>query len=52
MQRHYGPVCADSTFMCCMCFEKIALSDAYEDDQGASWDCCKPCGEHNKRSRS
>lgn len=49
MTRHFGPVCPDNTFMCCLCFEKVSTADAYEDDEGR-WDMCKPCGKQNNRA--
>ena len=36
---HYGPVCPDGTFMCCLCFEKFPVSEAYQ-----GWDICQKCG--------
>ena len=41
--RHWDAVCPDNTFMCCLCFDKIAVEDAYVDDEGGKWDACEPC---------
>lgn len=42
-QRHYGPVCADDHFMCCLCFERFPVAEAFVDDDGPC-DVCRDCG--------
>lgn len=44
-QRHLGPECPDGTFMCAACFEKFAVTDAWQDGEGQRWDLCRECGE-------
>lgn len=45
MERHYGPVCANQTVMCALCFVKVPIEELYVDSHEGVWDCCKPCGE-------
>jgi hypothetical protein len=47
MTRHYGVVCPDQTFMCCVCFDKIPVDDAYVEPDGTRIDMCQACGYHN-----
>ena len=42
-QSHDGPVCPDNSFMCCLCFDKVKVEDAYNDGE-TKWDMCIPCG--------
>lgn len=49
MTRHIGPVCPDNTFMCCCCFEKVAVDDAYTMSNGTIVDMCQPCGEKDTK---
>ena len=44
MTRHHGVACPDQTFMCCVCFGKVPVKDAYTTASGERIDACQECG--------
>lgn len=51
MTRHHGVVCPDQTFMCCICFSKVRVEDAYTMLDGTTVDACKDCGPQTEAPR-
>lgn len=45
-QRHWGVVCADQHFMCCMCFDRFPVAEAYNGE-----DVCQACGKAEATNR-
>jgi hypothetical protein len=43
LTRHFGPLCPDGRFMCCMCFDRFTLADASVEPDGQKVDVCWPC---------
>ncbi len=43
MERHWGVLCADKTFMCALCFDKFPAHDAWRNEDNIAFDCCVPC---------
>jgi len=31
-------------FLCCICFDVVLYTEAYEDSEGVRWDMCPMCG--------
>lgn len=50
-QRHWGPICPDGLVMCCLCFERFALYELADADDGRKQDVCKDCAEMEAKAR-
>lgn len=43
-ERHSGPVCANQTVMCQLCWTSVPIEELYVDSHDKVWDVCAPCG--------
>lgn len=48
-QRHGGVVCPDKKVMCCLCFDRVDISDLNVLANGDIEDVCRKCSEQEAR---
>jgi hypothetical protein len=50
-QRHFGLLCPDGKIMCCLCFDRFALSELSQspDAEGVKEDVCADCAASERK---
>lgn len=46
MSRHWGVLCPDNHFMCCICFDRFPFEEASRNEDGDRQDVCGQCWEN------